>query len=361
MLAPKESVKNIPTYKAGKSIEEFVREKGIVPVKLASNENPFGPPPGVIEKLKEDLYMVHRYPDRTSALLREKLAQVLRVDPECIVVTNGSNEVIELVLKLYVTESRRKVLVPYPSFTMYEIFSKIYGAEVERVSLVDFKINLQAFVDRINADVSIIFLANPNNPTGSIYRTEEFKELMNSLREDTLVVVDEAYYDFVEDRQYPDTLDYVREGYPVVVMRTFSKAYGLAGLRIGYAVTTKEIAHYMNKVRQPFNVNLIAQKAALYSLDEKDYYITVKNHVINARKFFYKLFDELSLFYIPSEANFVSVRVGDAKRVYSSLLDRGIIVRDLTSFGMPEFIRVTIGKTEENIAFADALKGILRT
>ncbi|MGB9668455.1 MAG: histidinol-phosphate transaminase [Thermosulfidibacteraceae bacterium] len=360
MIRPKSYIEDIPSYKPGKSIDEYVRERGFEPIKLASNENPFGPSKKVVDAVKKMVDEIHRYPDGYSLLLREKLASLLGIGNDFIIVTNGSNEAIELLCKIYLS-CKDSVVVPYPTFSMYEIFSRIYGATVRKIPLVNYRVDFDRIIDAIDDTTKLVFLSNPNNPTGTIFRKREFEGFLKNLESDTLIVVDEAYFDFVEDPDFPDTISLVKSGYPVVVIRTFSKAYGLAGLRIGYAVADRDVISYMNRVRQPFNVNLLAQVSALFALDDGEYYEMVRRIVIDERKRLKAEISGMGFEVVESEANFLTINVGDGDLFYSRLLDRGVIVRSLRSFGMPEYIRVTIGKPHENDVFLKSFKEVANT
>lgn len=358
MIRPKDYIDTIPPYTPGKSIEEYIRERGLRPVKLASNENPYGPSPIVIEEIKNIIQDVHRYPEAGSVKLREEIAGFLGLSPDSVIVTNGSNEAIELICKLYLSAGD-KAIVTYPTFSMYEIFCRIYGADVVKVSMVDFKVDFDLILDHFDDTVRVLFLANPNNPTGTIFFEDDFIRFLDRIDGRAIVVVDEAYFDFVSDDRFPDTVELIKRGYPVVSIRTFSKAYGLAGLRVGYAVGSKEIISYMHRVRQPFNVNLVAQVAAIYAIRDRLYYDFVRKSIIEERNRLQNSLRGMGVSFIESEANFIAINVGDANTVYRSLLDMGIIVRSLSSFGMNEYIRVTVGKPEENSAFLSAFREVM--
>lgn len=358
MIKPKDYIDEIPPYRPGKSIEEYVRERGLRPIKLASNENPYGPSPIVIEEIGKVINDIHRYPEAGSVKLREELASLLRVSPGNIIVTNGSNEAIELICKLYLSAGDRAI-VTYPTFSMYEIFCRIYGADVIKVPMVNFRVDFESLFYHFDDSVKVLFLANPNNPTGTIFFEDDFVRFLDRINGRAIVVVDEAYFDFVGDSRFPDTVELIKKGYPIVSIRTFSKAYGLAGLRVGYALGSEEVISYMHRVRQPFNVNLIAQVAAIYAVRDRDYYDFVRRSIIEERNRLQDSLRNMGVSFIGSEANFVAINVGDADAVYRSLLDRGIIVRSLTSFGMGDYIRVTIGKPEENSAFLSAFREVM--
>ena len=359
----KKSIEQLVPYPPGKPIEELARELNINKnfiIKLASNENPLGPSPKAIEAIKEKLSELHRYPDGSSFYLRKKLADKTGISINQIIIGNGSNELIELIVKAFLSPNE-EVIQAFPTFLVYEKIVNIAGARLISVPLKEFKIDLNAIYNSITPKTKIIFLNNPNNPTGQAIEKEELKDFLVSIPQDIIVVLDEAYIEFAREN------DKIAEGlellgtYPLLfVMRTFSKAYGLAGLRIGYGFGSEELIDYMNRVRQPFNVNSLAQIAAVAALDDEEFIKKTVSVVNQGKKYLYTELDKLGLKYIPSVTNFFLIKVpGNAKDIYERLLRKGIIVRSMEAYNLPEYIRITVGLMEENKRFISALKEIL--
>lgn len=353
-----ENISTLVPYPPGKPIEELERELGITgSIKLASNENPLGPSPKALEAVRGALKALNRYPDGSGYYLREKLSERLGVPGDALVLANGSNEVIELMVRAFLRPGDEVVMAD-PSFAVYPIVTKAAGARSLTVPLTDLRHDLGAMAEAITDKTRIVFIANPNNPTGTIVTNRELRDFLRRVPDDVVVCLDEAYYEYVRSTSYPDGLSYVKEGWPVVVLRTFSKIYGLAGLRVGYGVAHPEIAGYLNRVRQPFNVNSLAQAAALAALDDEAH---LKKSIENNTSGLEHLTRELKgLGYecVPTEANFFMIKVGDGRGVYDALLGRGVIVRPMASYGLDEYIRVTVGTPEENRRFLDALSAV---
>jgi len=355
----RKSILNVKAYQPGKPIEEVKRELGLKEViKLASNENPLGPSPKAVSAIKKYLNNLNRYPEGGCFYLRQALSKRLKVRQEQLIFGNGSDELIVLALRAFVNEGD-EVVVANPTFLIYEIASKIQGAKIKTVPTRYFKYDLKAMKRAITKDTKLLFIANPDNPNGTYVTKYELEAFLNGLDESVLVFIDEAYFDFVVERDYPNGLDYISGG-NVIVTRSFSKSYGLAGLRVGYGVSSPEIIKYMESVREPFNVNSIAQVGALAALKDKKFLSKTKKLTQVGRKFLYKEFKKLGLRYIPSVTNFVLFEVGrNAQSVARSLLKKGIIVRDMAPWGLDTFIRVTVGKEKENKRFVRELKGVL--
>jgi histidinol-phosphate aminotransferase len=350
----------IPPYIPGKPVEELERERGIRnSIKLASNENPLGPSPGALAALRQTLTSVHRYPDSAGFILTGKLAERLGLTPDQVVLGNGSDDIIAMLARSFLRPGD-EVLMPQPSFQMYEIESRAAAAVPVQVALRKFRTNLDAMADRLSARTRMVFVNSPHNPTGSLITRRELERFMELLPEDVLLVLDEAYIEFVRDPAGVNSLDYINAGRPVVGLRTFSKAYGLAGLRIGYGIMPAEVAEVLNRVRQPFNASLPAQTAAAAALDDLEF-LTETLRVVHAGiDYLYQALTEMGLECLPTQANFLMFGVpGDARHVFERLLDRGVIVRPLTSYGYPDRIRVNAGRPEENRRFIEALKDVL--
>lgn len=354
-----ENIKSLVPYPPGKPIEELERELGITgSIKLASNENPLGPSLKAVEAVSKALFGLHRYPDGSCYYLKEKLSAILGVPHEMITFGNGSNEIIELLVRAYLKPGDEAVM-GNPSFAVYPIAVKAVGGVAIEVPLKEMKHDLKAMASRITAKTRIIFIANPNNPTGTMISGEEFREFMKSVPEGVIVCMDEAYYEFVTATDFPDTLSYVKEGAPVLVLRTFSKIYGLAGLRVGYGVANPGIMDYMNRVRQPFNVNSLAQVAAMAALEDNAHIEKTRQNNSEGLKFLLGELRAMGFECVDTQANFFLVKVGDGKGVYEALLRKGVIVRPMASYNLPEYIRVTVGLPEENRRFLESFKAVV--
>jgi len=358
----KKILDQVTPYKAGKPIEEVKRELGLENViKLASNENPLGPSPSVLEAITAAAKDVNRYPDGGCFYLREALSDKLKVSGDNIVFGNGSDEIILLALHAFVNPGD-EVVVASPTFLIYNIASMIKGAEIRTVPLKNYRYDLEGMLDAVNERTKVVFIANPDNPTGSYVTAEELDRFMEGVPENVLVFIDEAYYEFASGNDYPETLKLIeREDRSVVVARTFSKAYGLAGLRVGYGVAREDIAGVLNKVREPFNVNSVAQAAALAALGDTDAVNASVDLVKDEKKRFYGIFNSLGLKYVPSLTNFVLVDTGrDSQQMFDYLLKRGVIVRDMSAWKLTGFIRVNIGLKEENDTFFEVFQEAIR-
>ncbi len=352
------NIASLVAYPPGKPIEELERELGIKgSIKLASNENPLGPSPKAVEALRGALSGLNRYPDGSCYYLKEKLSSRLGVSPDELIFGNGSNEMIELVIRAFLRPGDEAVMGA-PSFAVYPIAVKAGGGVSVAVPLKEMRHDLVAMAAKVTEKTRTVFIANPNNPTGTMVTDEEVASFMSSIPEDVIVCMDEAYFEYVRSGGYPDTLSYIKAGRPVLLLRTFSKIYGLAGLRVGYGVAPREIIGYMNRVRQPFNVNSLAQVAALAALDDDEH--VQKSRELNAAglDFLLKGVRALGLECVETEANFFLIKVGDGRGVYDALLKKGVIVRPMASYDMPEYIRVTVGLPGENERFLDTLAGV---
>ena len=358
----KSHIESIRPYEPGKPIEEVERELGISnAIKLASNENPLGVSPKALRAIRHALRKVHLYPDGGCFYLKEKLALELGVKTDQLIIGNGSNEIIELLVRGFL-EPGERVLTSETSFLVYALIAQISGGELTAVPMKNFRYDLQGILDQINERTRLVFIANPNNPTGTYVTSDEVEEFLSKVPRETIVCFDEAYYDFVETKDFPYTLFHVKSNKPnVIVLRTFSKSYGLAGLRIGYGIASPEMIAYLNKVRQPFNVNQLAQVAATAALDDKRFLWRTKRLVSREKLYLYRKFDQLGIRYVPTQANFILFEAGpEAPQIFDGLLKRGIIVRPMKAYGLSAHIRVTIGKRSENRAFVHALKRILK-
>jgi histidinol-phosphate aminotransferase len=355
-----EHILAIPPYVPGKPVEELERERGIRDsIKLASNENPLGPSPRAVEAVQRSMAGVHRYPDSAGFELVRALAERLGLDPSQIVLGNGSDDIIGM-LATALLQPGDEVVMPRPSFQMYEIETRAAGAVPVMVPLRGLRTDLEAMAERVTARTRMVFVNTPHNPTGSLVTRVELDRFLDRVPGDVPVVLDEAYLEFVRDPAGPDSRDDLRVGRPVVGLRTFSKAYGLAGLRIGYGLMHPDTAAILNRVRQPFNVSLPAQAAARAALDDVGFLEETRRVVHAGVDYLESELDRLGLECAPTQANFLMFRVpGEARVVFEALLDRGVIVRPLGGYGYPDRLRVSVGRPEENGRFVQALREVL--
>jgi histidinol-phosphate aminotransferase len=365
MPVPWESLANdhilgIAPYEPGKPIEELEREFGLTDViKLASNENPLPPSERVMKAISQALPHLNRYPDGSGYYLRQALARRHGVTSDQIILGNGSNDLIELVVRGFLRPGEEAV-IPHPSFVVYPMIVQAAGGIRVVVTLKDHRLDLEAMARAITPMTKLVFIANPNNPTATIVTAHEVQEFMARVPDKVLVVFDEAYVEFAQGPDFPDSLEYMKQGRKVVVLRTFSKAASLAGLRVGYAVADADCVALLNRIRQPFNVNSLAQVAALAALEDDSHILECLRMIEAGRHFLFDEFGSLGLKYAPSRANFILVDVGkNASDVFQRLLKEGVIVRPMTSFGMESALRVTVGTPEENRRFIKALKKVL--
>src|SRR5918992_331968 len=365
MTTPWESLANehilgIAPYEPGKPTEELERELGISDaIKLASNENPLAPSDRVQKAILAALGSLNRYPDGSGYYLRQALATKHGVASDQLVLGNGSNELIELLVRTFLKPGDEAV-VPHPSFVVYPMIVQAAGAIRVMVMLKDYRLDLEAMARAITPMTKLVFVANPNNPTATIVTADEVAHFMARLPERTIVMFDEAYFEFAQGPDFPDALGYVREGRKVIVLRTFSKANSLAGLRVGYAVGDADAIALMNRIRQPFNVNSLAQVAALVALDDDNHVVECVRMNEAGRAYLYDEFRSLGVKYVPSRANFILVDVGrSAADIYQKLLHEGVIVRPLTPFGMETALRITVGTPDENRRLVKGLRTVL--
>ncbi|MEJ5300290.1 MAG: histidinol-phosphate transaminase [Thermodesulforhabdaceae bacterium] len=360
MIVP-DYIKQIVPYPPGKPLEELEREYGIRDaIKLASNENPLGPSPKAVKAIKQVLDKIHRYPDGSSFYLRRKLAEKFNVPFAGIVLGNGSNEIIEMVSKAFLQRDD-EIVMPQPSFLMYQIVAQVVGARAIPVPLVNYRVDLKGMASAVTDRTKVIIVNNPNNPTGSVVSLSEWDAFLKNIPRDVVVVVDEAYIEFMQEGASINAIDYISLSGPyVVALRTFSKAYGLAGLRIGYGFTNPEIADYLDRVRQPFNINMLAQVGALAALDDDEFLNRSRQVVWEGLKYLYDKIGAMGLEYIPTHTNFFLIKLPvPARTVYQKMLRKGVIVRAMDSYGLERFIRITVGLPEENERFVAALEEVL--
>ncbi len=348
----RKSIFDVNVYIPGRPIDEIKRELGINSiVKLASNENPYGPSPKVLKAISKASRYVNRYPDGSCYYLRKMLASHLNVGEGQLIFGNGSDELIVMAVRAFV-ENSDEVVISYPSFLIYEIASKCEGARIKRIPLVDFRYDLDAMLKAITKRTKIVFVGNPDNPSGQYLTQPEAEEFLDGIPEDVLVFFDEAYYEYITARDYVKTIRLLKKYKNLFITRTFSKMYGLAGLRIGYGIAREEIVDLLNRVRQPFNVNSIAQAAAMACLQDKQYYADIARKIKAQRLFLYKGLKSIGVDFVKGYANFILIDTkNDSSIITAELLKRGVIVRDMKFCGMDTFIRVTIGTEKENRRF----------
>ena len=352
-------VASLVPYQPGKPIEEVEREYGIHDsIKLASNENPLGPSPKAMAALQGAIDDLHRYPDGGGFALKRRLSEKLAVAPEQLLIGNGSNEILELVARAFLRPGEEAVMSEQ-AFVVYASVVQAAAGIARAVPLRDFTHDLEAIGDAVSSKTRVVFLANPNNPTGTIYRRQAFEHFLSRLRKDVIVVSDDAYAEYVVDPEYPDSLADHRPGRLLLTSRTFSKIYGLAGLRIGYGVGPAEVIDVMNRVRQPFNVNSLAQVGALAALDDDEHVEKSRRANREGMARLEEGFATLGVEPVASQANFILVRVGSGAAVTEALLRRGVIVRPMGGYGFPEHVRVTVGTPAENERFLAALGEVL--
>src|SRR3989338_1261214 len=358
-VIPRKALLNLKPYQPGKPIEEGKRELGLQDViKMASNENPLGPSPKAVEAIKRYAGNINRYPEGGCFYLCGEIEKRLKIKPEQLIFGNGSDELIELTLKAFVNEGD-EVIVARPTFLMYEVASAAHGAKIKVVHTRYFKYDLKAMKDAVTKNTKVVFIANPDNPNGTYVSRYELEDFLKGLPSETIVFLDEAYFDFVEEQDYPNGLDYVGKN-NLVVTRTFSKAYGLAGLRVGYGISSPEIIKYMEAVREPFNVNSLAQAGAIGALKDKDFVAKAKKVVREGKKFIYSELKAIGIRYVPSVTNFILMELGPKSgEATEKLLKKGVIVRNMKAWGLENFIRVTVGKEAENKRFIKELKRII--
>ncbi len=362
------AVLDLMPYQPGKPIESLARELGLDAgkiVKLASNENPLGPGPKALAAMGASLQEMARYPDGNGYLLKQKLAEKLNVAMDQITLGNGSNDVLDLIARVFLGPGRSAVFSQY-AFAVYPISVQAVGAEARIAPAHDggrgpeYGHDLTAMLDQVAKNTTVVFIANPNNPTGTYVTQTELEGFLQALPERVIAVVDEAYFEYVERDDYPDSRQWLSRFPNLIVTRTFSKAYGLAGLRVGYALSNPRLADLLNRVRQPFNVNGMALAAAAAAIEDDDHLRASRNINREGMVQLEEAFERRGLNYIPSVGNFITVDMGrDGDLVFQALLREGVIVRPVANYGMPRHLRVSVGTREENQTFIDALDCVL--
>jgi histidinol-phosphate aminotransferase len=362
MVKPQRGLSAIRPYVPGKPIEEVQREYGLTDIiKLASNENPIGASPVVVQALAEALPHLNMYPDAQAYRLRHALAAYHEVDAEMIRVGNGADGVIRELCVSYLND-KDEVLTSCSSFPVYDISAAVMRARLVKTPLTtDLRFDLVAMAEAITPRTRLIFVCNPNNPTGSIVTAVEVARFMDRVPDTAIVVFDEAYFEFVDDPTYPDTMAYLIEGRKnVCILRTFSKAYGIAGIRMGYAIAAAELLAPMRACSESFPVNLLAQIAGEAALKDAEFLKRTVSVNAEGRAFLTSEFDRLGIPCVRSQTNFLLARVGpEAKHVYTELLKRGVIVRPCVGYNLPEYIRITVGDPSQNVRLVATLETVL--
>lgn len=356
-------VAGLGVYEPGRPVDEVARELGFknadAILKLASNENSLGPSPRASRAMRQAVARMHYYPDGDAFYLRHKLARALGVEPGQIMVGNGSNEIIEFLARVFLHPGANIVMADR-AFVVYKLIALAARAEAVMAPMKDYTHDLDAMLRAITPATKLVFIANPNNPTGTMVSNATLARFMARVPGHVVVVLDEAYIELVPPRKQPPALDYVRRGRNVVVLRTFSKTYGLAGLRIGYAVAPPDCIKLIQRVRQPFNVNAMALAAAEAALDDRAFVARTRRMVAAGLRQFEKGFAALGLRYVPSMANFILVEVGRGRELFQALQREGVIVRPMDGYGLPDHVRITVGTVAENRRCLAALAKVLK-
>jgi len=349
-------LRDLAPYEPGKPIEETARECGLRPeqiIKLASNENPLGPSPKVRAAMQEALEGANYYPDGGAFYVRRALARKLDLPPECLVFGNGSNEIIEFIGHAFLHPGAEMV-TSENAFVAYRLAASLFGAATVAVPDRDYRFDLEAIARAITPRTKVIFIANPNNPTGTLVRQEAIDRFMTEVPDDVVVVFDEAYFEYLDDP--PDTMKFVRQERNVIILRTFSKIHALANARLGYGIARAELIRVLQKTREPFNTNGLVQAGAVAALADEAHQAETKRITDEGRNYLEREFAALGLRFVPSAANFVLVNVGDGKAIFKAMLEKGVIVRALGGYKLPEWVRISVGTMEQNRQCVAALR-----
>jgi histidinol-phosphate aminotransferase len=355
----RKGILKIASYIPGKSIEEVERELGKKRwVKLASNENVLGPSPKALTAIRKELFNLHMYPEGPCPDLRKALTHRFSVREGNVLISNGADNLLVLIASAFINDGEEAVMAT-PTFSMYPMVTQIMGGKPIEVKLKNFVHDLPSMLKKVKRKTKLVFVCNPNNPTGSIVTHRELNDFISKLPEWVVLILDEAYWDFADSPEFPKGLDYVREGKPIILLRTFSKVFGLAGLRVGYAIGRSDLIDCLYRVREPFPVHRLGQAGAVAALKDHTHATKSIRMVIEGREYFYRELDKMGLFYVPSQANFIFMDLGhDSKTISHELLKEGIIIRPGYIWGYPTFARVTVGRLEDNRRFIKALKKI---
>jgi len=351
-------IRGLKPYEPGKPVEEVERELGIRrSIKMASNENPLGPSPRAVKAMTRAAKKVNYYPAGDCYYLRKKMVKKLGIKSEELIFGNGSNEIIELMTRCFARPGDNIVISEH-AFLVYLLAGRSLGAEVRMAPAKNYGHDLAAMAERVDKKTKLVFIANPNNPTGGYCDRRSLTKFLQKIKS-IPVVSDEAYFEYVQAGDYPDTLKLRKQFGNLVTLRTFSKMYGLAGLRIGYGIGSAELMQYLNRMRQPFNVNMMAQEAAIAALSDKEYLKKSLRVNSQGKKMLFKMLADNNLEFLPTETNFILVKTGNGRKVFQKMLRLGVVVRPMDVYGLPEFIRVTIGKKEQNAKFISTLLKVL--
>jgi histidinol-phosphate aminotransferase len=355
------ALRELPVYQPGRPIEEVARELGLDPrdvIKLASNENPLGPSPAAIAAMERALQGLHLYPDGNAFYFKRKLADSLGVEPRNLILGNGSNEIIEFVGHALMAPGSAVIVSQY-CFAVYPIVTRLFGANLVTVPAINYGHDVAGMLRAITPQTRVLFVANPNNPTGTLAAREDIVTLLNELPPHVLLVMDEAYIEFLAEPV--DLLPFIQRDLKpnLLLMRTFSKIYGLAGLRLGYGIAHPELVAALEKVRQPFNINSLAQAGAMAALDDTEHVRRTRANNFEGMRFLERGLRQLGLKFIPSAANFILVEVGNGQRVFEDLQKQGIIARPMGGYNLAQFIRISIGTAKENERCLEALRQTL--
>jgi histidinol-phosphate aminotransferase len=356
----REGVEDLVPYPPGKPIEELERELGISgSIKLASNENPLGPSPLAVQAITEKAPNLHRYPDGSGYYLKSKLSEKYGVPLDQIILGNGSNELIELIIRTFLSPGEH-VVQAFPTFLVYEKIVKGAGGRMTSVPLLNLRVDLDKMEAALTPETKVVFICNPNNPTGSVLSSDEMRDFLQRIPGDIIVALDEAYIEFVVDKEAAQGLDLLPDHPMLFVLRTFSKLYGLAGLRIGYGFASEKLVDYMNRVRQPFNANSLAQAAATAALDDSDFVAKTLKMIREGLYYLYRELEDMGLEYVPSQTNFFLIKVPQGgKKIFEQMMRQGVIVRAMDAYALPDYIRINAGLPEENERFIKTLRTIL--
>jgi histidinol-phosphate aminotransferase len=360
LIKPNPFVRDLIPYIPGKPVEELERELGMKgAIKMASNENPVGPSPLALAAAEKALGDIHRYPDGHAFYLKHRLSEELRVKPEQMIFGNGSNDVLDVATRTFLSPGDEAVMGEF-AFIVYPIVTKAVGASAVISPMPDYTHNLKDMYSRITAKTRAVFIGNPNNPTGTMVGRDELEWFLDKIDEDILVVLDEAYFEYVEDPSYPDSLDYQGRGKSLLTVRTFSKIYGLAGLRIGYGIAHEEMISAMQRARHPFNTNSVAQAAARAAIEDGEHVKKSRDVNREGLKYLKDELGKLGIRYVPTYTNFILIDLGkDPIPLYGALLKEGVIVRPVGGYGLKTHLRVTVGLPEENERFVNAIKKVI--
>ncbi|MFC1566378.1 histidinol-phosphate transaminase [bacterium] len=356
----RKEISQFEPYMPGKPINELKRELGLKRiVKLASNENSYGTSSNVLKKLAK-IHDLYRYPESSCYDLRQIIAKKNKINQSLLLFGNGSDEIIELLGKTFLNKEDN-IIASKHSFIRYKMASDLMGAKTKEIKMTkDLNYDVNKIINSIDKNTKMIFIANPNNPTGTYIAKKEFELLLKSIPKNVLLIMDEAYYEYIDLKDYPQTINYLKKYPNLVILRTFSKLYGLAGMRIGYMIANEEIISYIDRIRPPFNVNLIAQKIAVEALKDNKTLARVKNKIQKQKEYLYKEFNKLNIKYVSSAANFILFKCSlKGKAIFKKLLKEGVIIRAVDEYELPDYARVTIGTENENRYFISKLKKVL--